>query len=152
MTVLFFLLWILLSGKTTVGVCVSGAAVSAVLTFFCCKVMGYRMRGEFRILRKLGSILGYLGYLLKEILKAGFVVMKLVYTRGRDTEPLLVHFHTKLESESARATLANSITLTAGTITVYAEGNHFCVHALDRSLAEGIEDSEFERRLAKLEE
>ena len=51
-----------------------------------------------------------------------------------------------------RAVLANSITLTAGTITVETVDGRFCVHALDRSLAEGIEDCEFQRRLEKLEE
>ena len=131
MIVLFFLLWLLLSGEVTLRVCVWGAVVSALLYCFCTKV---------------------LGYLIVEMLKAGLVVMKLVYTRGRNMKPLLVFYDSPVHTEGGRAVLANSITLTAGTITVETVDGRFCVHALDRSLAEGIEDCEFQRRLEKLEE
>ena len=47
--------------------------------------------------------------------------------------------------------LADSITLTAGTITVTAADGRMCVHALDASLAEGIENSQFQQRLEKME-
>jgi multicomponent Na+:H+ antiporter subunit E len=47
--------------------------------------------------------------------------------------------------------LANSITLTPGTITVSVHGDEFCVHALDSSLAEGIEEGGFVHILRKME-
>ena len=150
--VLFFLLWLLLSGEVTLRVCVWGAVVSALLYCFCTKVLGYGWRYERRAVKKLGPGLRYLGYLIVEMLKAGLVVMKLVYTRGRNMKPLLVFYDSPVHTEGGRAVLANSITLTAGTITVETVDGRFCVHALDRSLAEGIEDCEFQRRLEKLEE
>lgn len=94
----------------------------------------------------------YIAYLVAEMLKAGFVVMRLIYTRGRNMRPVLVYFDSPLQSDRMRALLANSITLTAGTITVAAEDGRFCVHALDASLAEGIEKSVFQEKLEKLEE
>ena len=81
MIVLFFLLWLLLSGEVTLRVCVWGAVVSALLYCFCTKVLGYGWRYERRAVKKLGPGLRYLGYLIVEMLKAGLVVMKLVYTR-----------------------------------------------------------------------
>ena len=152
MIVLFFLLWLLLSGEVTLRVCVWGAVVSALLYCFCTKVLGYGWRYERRAVKKLGPGLRYLGYLIVEMLKAGLVVMKLVCTRGRNMKPLLVFYDSPVHTEGGRAVLANSITLTAGTITVETVDGRFCVHALDRSLAEGIEDCEFPRRLEKLEE
>ena len=141
------------AGKsTTLRVCVWGAVVSALLYCFCTKVLGYGWRYERRAVKKLGPGLRYLGYLIVEMLKAGLVVMKLVYTRGRNMKPLLVFYDSPVHTEGGRAVLANSITLTAGTITVETVDGRFCVHALDRSLAEGIEDCEFQRRLEKLEE
>ena len=104
----------------------------------------------FRPLRLVAAV-RYLGYLLVEMLKAGFVVMRLVYSRGRNMRPVLVWFDVPLEDDRAQAILANSITLTAGTITVTAADGRMCVHALDESLAAGIEDSEFQRRLEKME-
>ena len=97
------------------------------------------------------QVLSYMGYLVAEILKASFAVMKLIYTRNHRMEPLLVRFDTGLQSPAARAVLGNSITLTAGTITVEDRDGHLCVHTLDRPLAEGIENSDFQRLLLELE-
>ena len=47
--------------------------------------------------------------------------------------------------------LANSITLTPGTITVNLEGNEFYVHCLDKEFAEGMEQSIFVELLEKME-
>jgi len=149
--VLLFLLWVLLSGKITLNVCLTGAAAAALLDVFCRRTLGYGGWG-FLPPRKFWKLLCYLGYLIVEMLKAGFVVMNLIYTRGRKMEPVLVRFDTDVKSDDARSMLANSITLTAGTITVTSEEGHCCVHALDRSLAVGIEHSKFERRLKELEE
>ena len=65
--------------------------------------------------------------------------------------PMLIWFETPLQEDRVRAILANSITLTAGTITVTATDGRFCVHTLDAPLAEEIEDCEFQRRLEKME-
>lgn len=151
MFVLFFVLWLLMAGEVTLRVCLWGAAVSALLCRFCRRTLDFRPGGWRGLWRKAGAMAAYLGYLLAEMLKAGFVVMKLVYTRGRDMEPRLIWFDTTLKSAPAQAALANSITLTAGTITVEAENGRFCVHALDASLAEGIEDCAFQHRLERLE-
>lgn len=147
--ILFFLLWLLMTGELTIHACLWGLAVSAVMSWFCWKFLGYHV--SFPRPGRLWGWIRYLGYLLKEMLKAGFVVMRLVYTRGRNMRPLLVRFHTSLEAERARVILADSITLTAGTITVTAADGAFCVHALDASLAEGLENSEFQRRLEQME-
>ena len=151
MIFLFFFLWILLSGQITPGVCLSGALISMLVWMFGHRVFGYRFAWEELAFRKLWGGLRYLGYLIREMLRAGWIVMKLIYTSGKNTEPRLIYFHSGLKSERARSILANSITLTAGTITVSAEGDLFCVHTLDRPLAAGIENSAFEKRLEKLE-
>ncbi len=148
MFVLFFLLWLRLTGEVTVQACLWGLAVSAAMTWFCWKFLDYRIS-----LPRPGQLWSwgrYLVHLLAEMLRAGFVVMRLVYTRGRNMRPLLVWYDTPLKEDRERVILANSITLTAGTITVTAADGHFCVHALDASLAEGIEDCGFQQRLEKM--
>ncbi len=62
-----------------------------------------------------------------------------------------MYFGTDLQSELSKVILANSITLTPGTITVSLEDNRFCVHCLDRELAEGMENSVFVELLKKME-
>ena len=64
-------------------------------------------------------------------------------------DPHLVHFTTKLKGKMARLTLANSITLTPGTITTYVSvDGEFTVHAIDRKSAAGL-PGEMEERIAK---
>jgi len=52
----------------------------------------------------------------------------------------------------ALVALANSITLTPGTITVDLHDNHFLVHALDAAMVDGLDDGVFVQQLMKMEE
>ena len=87
-----------------------------------------------------------------EILKANIGVMQLILSPKMEVEPKLVRFRTDLKTDLARVILANSITLTPGTITVTLEGDEYLVHCLDKSMAEGMDDSIFVRLLHQLEE
>ena len=151
MFLLFFLLWLLLSGGVSVHTCLWGAAVSALLTWFCRRVLGYEWHIILGSPGRLWAIVRYFANLLLEMLKAGLVVMRLIYVRPRDIQPKLVWFRTPLRTDRHKALLSDSITLTAGTITVRAEGGRMLVHALDAPLAEGIENSSFQQRLERME-
>jgi len=94
----------------------------------------------------------YLYCLIKEIITANLVVSRMILTRKEQMEPVIVHVHTDLKSETARVILANSITLTPGTITVSMTEDDLLVHCLDKSLSEGMEDSVFVRLLKKMED
>ena len=79
-------------------------------------------------------------------------VLKIIFSPDVQAEPAFVYFDTDLKTGTAKMLLANSITLTPGTITVSVEGNRFCVHCLDRELADGVEDSVFVELLKEMEE
>ena len=89
--------------------------------------------------------------LVKEIIKANFAVIKMIMSSRYEIEPAVVKFKTDLKTTTARILLANSITLTPGTITVSLENDEYVVHCLDKSLAEGINSSIFVTLLRKLE-
>ena len=91
-------------------------------------------------------------YMLGEIFKCNIAVLKLILSPDQEPEPQLHYFKTGLRTDPARVTLANSITITPGTITCTMEDDQLCVHALDRTLAEGLTQGESERRLKALEE
>jgi len=63
--------------------------------------------------------------------------------------PKMVEFETQLEKEFSKFVLANSITLTPGTVTVRIEGNRFFVHALTDKAATGLPGS-MEKRIARI--
>ena len=98
----------------------------------------------------LPRLLLYALYLLKEIAKANLITLKRVYSR-REVEPAIVTFRTPLAHEWTQVLLANSITLTPGTITLLLKEGELTVHCLDRSDAGSLEGSDMEVRIAKME-
>lgn len=91
----------------------------------------------------------YVIVLIIEIIKANISVLPYVF--GRTPEGVTVEFDSPLTGDTANAVLANSITLTPGTITVDARDGHFTVHCLAPAFADGIESSVFVRQLLKME-
>ena len=149
MSILLFLLWILLNGRVTVEIVLTGAAVTAFLMGFMARYMGWSARRERDVLRLLPLFLLYLLNLLRETIQAAATVLLVALTPSMRPEPVLVEFHSGLPREYQNVILANSITLTPGTITVFQEGDHFLVHALRKEYTEGLNRSSFVRLLRK---
>ena len=152
MLLLFFLVWVVFNGRLTLEIALFGAAVAATMFCFVCKFMDYSMKKELRFYRLIPAFAQYLYYLVKEIIAANLAVSQMILTRKERMEPVIVHVHTELKSETARMILANSITLTPGTITVSLTDDDLLVHCLDKSLSGGMEDSVFTRLLKRMEE
>ncbi len=146
-----FLLWIAFNGRITPEIAVIGIVITAALYWFCAKFLNYSLRNELRVLRRLPQALGYLVLLIYEIAKASFMVTRIVINPHYQVKPQLITFRTPLATTFGRSVLANSITLTPGTISVFCEGDRLTVHCLDSIFAEGIEDLVFQQRLLKLE-
>ena len=151
MLLLFFAVWLIFNGRITLEICLFGIAVSALVFAFVCKFMGYSLEKEIRFYKKLPLYGRYVLLLIGEIIKANMTVCRMILTRRERLEPAMVKVHTDLKTETARVLLANSITLTPGTITVSLAGQELLVHCLDKSLAEGMEDSPIVGILEKLE-
>ena len=151
MFLILFGLWVVFNGKWTTEIALLGVAVSGLIYAFTCAFIGLSPRKELRYLRNAGRGLAYLWLLLREIFKANWQVLRLIWSPRMEVEPELHTFRTRVKSDFGKAILANSITLTPGTITVHVRDDLFMVHCLDRELADGLEDSEFEQRLEKME-
>jgi multicomponent Na+:H+ antiporter subunit E len=152
MFVLFFLVWVIFNGRLTLEIAVFGIAVSCAMFAFVCRFMDYSLKKEFRFYKKIPSFLQYLWCLVKEIVSANMALSRMILTRKEQMEPVIVRIHTDLKTETAKVILANSITLTPGTITCGVGDDLFCVHALDGRYAGGMEDSVFVTEIRKLEE
>ena len=152
MLLLFFLVWVVFNGRLTLEIALFGVAVAGAVFAFICRFMDYSLEKELRFYRRMPAFFQYLYHLIKEIILANLGVCRMILTRKEQMEPVIVHVHAKLKSETARVILANSITLTPGTITVSLTDDNLVVHCLDKSLAEGMEDSIFVRLLQKMGE
>ena len=151
MYLIFLALWIIFNGKVTLEIVLFGLVIAAALDFFVIRFMDYRPQTTLKAIRLLPQMLLYVLVLLREIFKANIQTTRLLYSARYEVEPLLVTFRPGLKTDTARVVLANSITLTPGTITVTLEGDEFVVHCLDKELAEGIEDSVFVTLLRRME-
>lgn len=152
MFLLLLLFWIILNGKITAEILLIGIVLAGAIYFFMCKCLEYSPKNDLYVAKNIVWIFAYFAVLVKEIIKSAVTVFKMVYKRKIEIQPQLVYFETDIESEFLRTVLANSITITPGTITVDVDGKSFCVHALDYSIAEGIESSDFIKILKKMEE
>lgn len=120
-------------------------AISIVLS----AVLAYR----FDLLDREGSpyarifhLIMYWAWLLVEIFKANWVVIKACLRANLDLNPALVKVKTGCESDLARTVFANSITLTPGTVSVEVEGDKILVHALYEDSAGPGAFAEMDRR------
>lgn len=146
-----FLLWMILNGQWNGEIVCFGLLVSGAVFWFGCRFLDYSLKKELGFYRMFPHIFVYFLVLVREIVKANVDAIRLALSFRNEIDPVVVKFKTDLTTDMAKAVLANSITLTPGTITVSVEGDEFTVHALDRDLVQGINESVFVKRLRKME-
>ena len=77
--------------------------------------------------------------------------MRIVLFKKVPVTPAVREVRIPLKSRTAKAVLANSISITPGTITVKIDGDIFTVHCLSEEMLDGIESSSFMKLLTKME-
>lgn len=147
-----FLFWIILNGKITLEIVLFGAFFSGIVTMFSYKVLRITPSLEKKAFLKIPLIIKYLIVLVVEIIKANIQVIKLVLSKEPEISPTLKTIKVNLKSRVSRVALANSITLTPGTITVSMKENELLIHAITRENLEGMENSIFVQQLKRMED
>lgn len=131
--------WIVLSGKFYPLLIVLGLFSSFIIAFFFSDLFIPAMEpAYFKVFIRFCK---YIPWLFKEIIKANFHMLYITFHPNikKVIDPHIFTFETGLKSDIAIATMANSITLTPGTITVTADSEGvFCVHAIDKESAEAL--------------
>lgn len=102
-------------------------------------------------LARLLRLIPYAPWLLWEIVVANVDVLLRVLG-FRPIDPRVIRFEPEMESEFGRVVLANSITLTPGTVTVEVEEDGaFVVHALAPEFARGVLEGRMTAQVKKVE-
>jgi multicomponent Na+:H+ antiporter subunit E len=142
--------WILLSGKFDSFHLTLGIISSALVSFLSADLFMYNPQSRSHLKSGLRFLL-YLPWLLYQILLSTLHVTFLaLHPKMKELiDPTIVTFKTNLKTDIAKVALANSITLTPGTITIRIEGQVFYVHAISRKAAAGL-PGEMEDRLARV--
>lgn len=149
-TLIMFGFWILLSGKFDPFHLTLGVISSLLVSWMSADLLFVDSSKKGRLIEVCRFVL-YLPWVMKEILLSTLHVTWLALhpAMKEKIDPRMVNFKTKLKSDVARVVLANSITLTPGTITVRVEGDVFTVHALSDKVASGL-PGEMEDRIARI--
>jgi multicomponent Na+:H+ antiporter subunit E len=141
-----FLFYQLLGGFALTRFDLLTGAASAMIV----SVMLYRIslsdRLELpRLARQLLRLLLFVPYLIYEIVKSNLLISYVILHPKLPIEPRMTEVKTAVWGGMPVTTLANSITLTPGTLTVRVTGRNFIVHTLIPTAREGLFDGSLER-------
>mgnify|MGYP005697910701 FL=1 len=145
-----FALWMLLSGHTS-PLLVSFGVGSCLLVV----VLQARMDRTDREVVHLGfrplAALGYVGWLLWEIVKSNIDVAKVILSRDLPISPTLFRVESTQKTLAGHVLFANSITLTPGTVSINLRRDTILVHALTVEGADGVDEGDMDSRVSALE-
>ncbi len=151
-TFIMFLFWVAVSGSLKWPQLLFGFMASVFVVWFNRNLL---IRSAERVPIRPKTIFWFAGYILKllwDIVIANFQVAAIVLSPKMPIEPNLVKMELDFEKVTSRVLLANSITLTPGTLTIMAEDNKFLVHALTHKSGEGLKRWPLIAKIREMEE
>jgi len=119
-----FIFWMLLNGTLAFDVTVIGLVVAGLITWLLADSLSFLSGYRFTP----AATLGYFGFFFKELVVANLAMAGLVLSPTLPVRPAFVKVRTRLTHPVGRLLLANSITLTPGTLSVEMKGEWLYVH------------------------
>ena len=130
MTLLFatlFGFWVLLNGSLAGDVLLVGLIAAFLITLLFRNSLA--VVSELRMTpRALIAAVGYVLFFARELVKSNLNLARIVLSPSLPLNPGIVKVRTRLKSRMGRLLLANSITLTPGTLTVDIDGEWLYIH------------------------
>lgn len=143
--------WLLFSGLLKAQLILLGLASVVLVTWLSKRMEFDRHRGRPLYFR-LGRLVRYLGWLVREIFLSNVAVTRRVLARRMDIKPGLCPVSAMPTTDLGEVLYANSITLTPGTTAInFTPDGRVLVHALHaKSLAE-LEEGSMVREILRVE-
>ncbi|SEV83483.1 Na+/H+ antiporter subunit E [Natrinema salifodinae] len=142
--VVFAVLWVFVRGLPLAPSALAGGLISGLVVGLPVAFVFRRLYGKYfdlgRGLRALPYAGLYLGAFIRELLRANVDVAYRVLSPGMPIEPEVILVPLRVESDVAITVIANSITITPGTVTLDydAETNALYVHGVNGRDPEAI--------------
>jgi len=155
LVVIMMVMWLLLSGKFEAKFLIYGIGTALIGAYICLPLMILDgVSGEkkyFAFNFNPVKLLGYLIWLAWQLILANIEVAKAVVSPVLQIGPQVVKFRVNMDNPMALTMLANSITLTPGTVTMnVTDDGIYEVHALTDGTANGIIAGDMQVKVAKL--
>ena len=124
---------------------------SCVLTIYIKHRMEY-FQTEVFALQFGRRLIGYWLWLAKEVVKSSLDVARIIVSPSLPISPQVLTIKASSETPVDLVTLANSITLTPGTLALDVYKGEITVHALTKAGADELRKNEMDRRILALRE
>ncbi|NCG26368.1 MAG: hypothetical protein GWP42_02350 [Verrucomicrobiales bacterium] len=145
---LLLITWVILSGLLDAFHISLGILSCALVTWLSSGLLfNDRSLSFYSRLRQVSRLPLYLSWLLWQIVLANIHVLRISFSPRvkEQIQPQLVRFRSGLKSDFEKYVLAQSITLTPGTVTLQIDGDVFLVHAISDVAAKGLMGSMVDR-------
>jgi len=150
-SIIMFVFWMLLSGEFHFILIFSGIVSSLFVAYISHDLLIGKV--DIRLgTKKAFRFLRYLPWLLRQLVMANLDLAYRTLHPRMPIDPQVVKFDTPLKSDIGIAILANSITLTPGTVTIEAnrEGE-FIAHTISKEEAEALLSGGMQSRVMRIE-
>ena len=147
LAVMLFAFWMILSGNTEIKFVTYGvftAVITAWVTYPLLLVPDAEGKKYYYVFGlNPFRLVYYFFWLMWQLILANVDVVKATVREELDINPCVVSFRFRMNHPMGQVILANSITLTPGTVTMnVTEDGLFEVHALTDGAADGVKDGE----------
>ncbi len=147
-SVLLFVLWLVFSSSLESSNILVGMVVSFSISLLYTKLFKHK---AFEFISPVWFTV-YLYILLKNLILSNMKITKRIISKDMKLKPAIVAVKTELKSDWKKLLLANSITLTPGTLTLDIKDNILYIHIIEYNENMNKEDitKEFEDIIAKI--
>ncbi|MDD2471699.1 MAG: Na+/H+ antiporter subunit E [Dehalococcoidales bacterium] len=149
--------WLVLSEHYQPFYLISGALICALIVLFNNEMFSSLLPADrkgaltiFSAIRTAYHLIKYIPWLIIQIARDNLLVAYLVIHPKMPIDPRLLGFKTGYRRSASQVILANSITLSPGTMTILLENNHYLVHALVPSSCNNLTSGETQGRVGKI--
>lgn len=141
--------WMIFSGHFHLLTNVLGIISSLIVAFFTNRLFFPDKKVNFKLIAK---IFLYVPFLMKEIILSNIEILKILLKKDvkQEIDPIMLEFEPEVKSDIGITLLGNSITLTPGTVTIFAQKDKFLVHAISPDFKDGI--FALQNKVKKIEE
>ena len=150
--VLLFLFWLLLSRTVSFQSVIVGLLVSSSVLIFCKEMHINKNETSFTSFKKIIYFFYFIIRLIIKIAKANFEVAMIVLNPTLPIEPVFIEVPMNINKTLNKVILANSITLTPGTLTVDVKDDYIIIHALTQKSCSEAENDILNRTVESFEE
>lgn len=150
--VLLLLFWVIVAGTSLQGLAL-GILLAGALAWFNRDLIGSLVQNKWYFsARKVAVLALYCLSLIWQIVLANLQLARIVLHPRLPIQPGIVRFNPGLKTDLSKTLLANSITLTPGTLTIDIQGDEFTVHSLTLASAQQVVEWRLIHWLRQMEE